>query len=581
MIVLRSVLLVLCYLFTFACLRIGAEGADAYSFRRTFGRVYSLDIPFFLLKRTLQTSPVSKGDGAPLYHQFQGEKIRFIPGKIWDTPLQTRKPQKETPPFLRALNRYKLIYQEIRKTPRTGLVVELESAYGLYDTFVGRFQHGTQFKGGHYYMQGHWEKTAGEEQNRREENIVTRFKADADISKRSKILLTGSYFESSVDLPQLTHVPQHNKTNIQAHAGLQMNFKNYTYAEIQLSGKRSHFNDEQSVSFDMNRYGGHALVKRFWSPKNTLSLESSGWWDRFLQDDEHLETRYYGSGKLVNSYVLRNMIAVETGVQYDYYYSDDLEYTDYFIAPIFTTRLRLLRNTTFYTTYQPSLRFPDFTDLYIRKLYTTVNPEMYSEKFRHDVESGIQQRFGDVLALNVGIFYQAREDMILRIDENNDNLLEYVQSGSARFMGIKTNLQMNLAEQFVQNITYTYTDYEVLSWQENSLIADDPALSGILPYQPNHQVQASVHWLTPLGFAFDLNGIYVSEQFRNRQTQQNHIGKRFFLNVEFIQKLSDRFQVFLLGRNLTNADTYDIIPILDSEEITSSRLFIGGVRFRF
>ena len=103
----------------------------------------------------------------------------------------------------------------------------------------------------------------------------------------------------------------------------------------------------------------------------------------------------------------------------------------------------------------------------------------------------------------------------------------------------------------------------------------------ILPYQPHHQVHASIYWLTPIGFNIDFNGIYISEQFRNWQPKQNHIGARFFLNIALTQELTDNIQVYLLGRNLTDTNTYDIITILDSSEITSSRLFIGGIRFRF
>jgi outer membrane receptor for ferrienterochelin and colicin len=144
-------------------------------------------------------------------------------------------------------------------------------------------------------------------------------------------------------------------------------------------------------------------------------------------------------------------------------------------------------------------------------------------------------------------------------------------------MGIKANLQMNFLEQFVQNVTYTYTTYKLLSQYQDSVNFQDD----ILTYQPTHQIQASLYWTTPFGLSFDVNGIYVSEQFRHTKAEDNRIGERFFLNVTLTQKLTDQLQIYLLGRNLTNTNIYDIIPILDSEEITSSQLFIGGVRFRF
>lgn len=583
----KTVLLRVVILLYIVCLsllyhsRRGTGEAFAQPIQRIFKGRYSSELPFFSLNKFLLSTPAQIEDATRNSTQLQQGKIRFMPGKILSRPLNTLEVSKETPQISRAFNRRKLLPKEPRKKTHTGIIVELESAYGLYDTFIGRFQHGTQFKGAHYYMQGHWEKTDGEYEDRSEENIAARIKVDVDLSKSSTISLNGSYFQSSVDLPQLQDVPQHRKSAIQMMAGWQVNFEGDTDADIQISGEQARFSDQDDATFEMSHYGSQFLIKHLWSTKNTLSLDSTVYWDEYLQEDEHFETRYYETGALVNSFALRNNVAVDTGIQFDYYHSEDLHYTDYLIAPTFTTRFRLLRNTTLYTTYHPRLEFPDFTELYIRKIYTTVNPELHSEKVRHYLESGINQRFGELFSLNIGLFYRESEDILLQIDENNDNILEYAQPGSARFMGIKSNLQMNFAEQFVQNITYTYTTYDLLSWQQFSLTDEDPALDDILPYQPNHQVQASVYWVTPLGFAIDFNGIYISEQFRNRQANQNRIGKRFFLNVELIQKISDKFQVFLLGRNLTNTDTYDIIPILDSEEITSSRLFIGGARLRF
>ncbi len=559
----------------------GTGEAFAQLMDRTSGGPYSSELPFFFLTRRLPATSMQEEDDLKNSRQLRQGKIRFMPGKILGKSLKTPTGKKEIPKISRAFNRRKRLPKEPRKKPHTGIIVELEAAYGLYDTFIGRFQHGTQFKGAHYYMQGHWETTDGEYEDRSEENIAAQFKVDVDLSKSSTVSLDSSYFQSTVDLPQLADVPQHKKSAIQVIADLQVNFEGDTDVDVQISGEQAHFSDEEDMAFGMNRYSSQFLLKHLWSAKNTLSFSAVGYWDESLQEGDHFETRYYTSGMLINSFVLRNNIAVDTGIQFDYYYADDSEPTDSLIAPVVTTRFRLFRNTTLYTTYHPHLKFPDFTDLYIRNIYTTVNPELHSEKIQHYLESGISQRFRDLASLNISLFYRESEHMILQIDENTDNILEYAQPGSAKFIGIKTNLQMNFAEQFVQNITYTYTTYELLSWQRNGLSAEDPFLADILPYQPDHQVQASVYWVTPLGFAIDFNGTYISEQFRNRQAKQNLIGKRFFLNVELFQKISDKFQIFLLGRNLTNTDTYDIIPILDSEEITSSRLFIGGARFRF
>ncbi len=538
-------------------------------------------LPFPSTSRELSSHTSLQGSDTRLYSQLQEQKLRVIPGKIVQTTSLILHEDKERLLFTRRDNRRKIVPRPPLKPNHTGLLVELEAAYGLYDTVVGRFQHGTQLPGAHYYLQGHWEKTRGEVHDRSEEILVGGFTSDADFSPNVNVLLEGSYFESSADLRQLEGVPQHNKADIEARLGMKINFRNYTHLEWYLSGEQARFTDESNMSYDMNRYGAIYALKRFWSPKNTLNIRSAGWWDEYFQEDRQTETRYYGTSSVINSFVLRNILALDTGVQFDYSYSEERGRTDYAISPVATTRIRLFRNTTLYVSYHPSLKFPDFRKLYIKKLYTTVNPDLRPETIRHDVESGINQGIGDVMSLNIAVFFRESEDVILQIDDNNDNILEYTQPYTAQFMGVKANVQMNFAEQFVQTITYTYTDYELLASSHTGMLPQEEAVREVLPYLPNHQIQASVYWMTPLGFAIDFNGIYVSEQYRNRQSSQPHIGKRFFLNIEFIQKISDRFQLFLLGRNLTNTDTYDIIPILDSEEIASSRLFFGGVRFRF
>ncbi len=84
------------------------------------------------------------------------------------------------------------------------------------------------------------------------------------------------------------------------------------------------------------------------------------------------------------------------------------------------------------------------------------------------------------------------------------------------------------------------------------------ALEDHLTYQPNHQVQASVYWSTPFGLSLDFYGTYISEQYRNGEPQYR-IGKRFFLDMTLTQKITDRIQVYVIGRNLTDTNTYDII----------------------
>lgn len=559
-----------------------SEQVSAQQIQRKYYRQKSAsDVPFYGLTRTIPPIFVQGNIEDKTRSPFRYSKLRFAPVKILGKVVNMPEVCKEPPHlFPQTLNRKKPLLKEHITRTSIGAVVELESAYGIYNTFIGRLQHGTQFKGANYSLSGHWEKTDGAQRGDQEENIAASLKVDWDISKSSTVSLKSAYFQSDIALPQLSGNKRHKKSAIQLLAELQVNFDPTIDLSTALSGEQAHFSEHDDVTFAMNSYGGQLHFRYLWSAKNTLSVDSAGYWEEYFQEDEHFENRYYGTSTLLNSVALHDNIALDAGMQFDYYHSEDLPHTEYLIAPVVTTRFHLFRNTTLYVTYHPKLKFPRFTDLYIRKLYTTVNPELYSEKVRHYVESGIKQRFGEALAFNVGFFYHENENVILQIDENSDNILEYAQLGSTDFIGVKANLQMNYLEQFVQNITYTYTKHHIFSGQDIHRLEDD-AYNEILPYQPNHKVDASIYWMTPFGLAIDFNGTYISEQYRNRYSDQRLIGKRFFLSVDITQHITDNFQVFLLGRNLTDTNTYDIIPILDSEEITSARLFLGGFRLRF
>ena len=132
-----------------------------YIQRRYYRKKSTTELPFYGLTRTVSTvsllSPIEDESRGP----FNYSKLRFAPVKILGRVVQTPKSLKEFPHTYWASKRKRIPPRETRK-PHTGVIVELESAYGIYNTFIGRLQHGTQFKGAHYYISGHWEKTDGE-----------------------------------------------------------------------------------------------------------------------------------------------------------------------------------------------------------------------------------------------------------------------------------------------------------------------------------------------------------------------------------------------------------------------------------
>ncbi|MCP4397998.1 MAG: TonB-dependent receptor [bacterium] len=547
------------------------SSASAQCIQRNFDKACSDEFPFLSLQNT-RCFDVYRRALSPIP---PARTISFTPGKSGVRPFKTPATLKKTPRLSSRDNRRKLIAGEARKHTHTGIVLALESGYGLYHTFVGRLRHATQFRGAHYSLTGKWESTNGEEE-KQEKILSAHMNVDVDLSKRAIIALDGSYFQSDADLPQLDGTPRHQKSSLELIADLKINPSSESFSSLSVSGEQAVFTDHGKDTYDMKRLGGKWHYRHLLDIKNTLKLSSKGFLEKQFLEQEDLDTRYYSTSSLIDSLALNNAFTVEAGVLFDSYHSSEFQKTETLLAPLASIRFRVLRKTSIYTSYHPQLVFPDFTQLYIRTLYTTVNPGLHAEKLRHDLEAGIQQAFGDSATLKLGMFYQEREDFILQIDRENDNILEYLQADSARLTGFKANLQMNFRERFVQNFSYIYTQYDELSLSG----IEDVSQQTFLPYQPEHHIQASLSWIAPFNFIVDFNGIYVSEQYRNWQ-KQSRIGARVFLNVALTQKLTEHFQVYLSGRNLSDTDIYDMIPFLDSEEITSSRLFIGGLHLRF
>ncbi len=557
-----------------------AEHAVAQSVQRVISRTSSNALPWFRLRPELASSLSSSSFKPEKRTSASDTKLRFTPVRIRGPERIIAAVTKELPHVSRTFDQKQRLPEPPGSDTRFGVRVELEAGYGDHETLVGYLRHGAQFQGAHYALTGHWERTQNTIPDKREENITTRLTCNIDLTDASSIMLDGGYTQSQVALPQLPGNASHIKSAIQTQAGYQANLTPTLYTAFTASWEDADFRDEHDIESAMMKYGGQFTLRKNWSGKNTLSVEANGGWEQLSQAQTTRATRYYASAALLNSFAMYDRFSLDTGVQLDYYHSEQVPHTNYHIAPIITARWQLFQNTSWYAEYHPRLKIPDFTDLYIRKLYTTVNPELHSEKQQHYIEVGFKQRVGEAFVVNVGGFYHESQDFIVQIDTNADHILEYDHMSSVDFLGVRANVQMNYRERLVQNITYTYTTHSIFSEQHASPSGDD-FRNQILPYQPNHQVQAGLAWTLPLGLTIDVDGLYVSEQYRNRSKEQPPIGRRFFVNIEARQRISENISLFVAGRNVTDISTYDIIPWLNSEDITSSRLFLGGIRVRF
>lgn len=542
-------------------------------------RLAPLMLPFYPIPRNV--SPFEARSFADRQQvPWLASKLRFFPIRIWNSVVPEPTVSKAFPPAPRLAAQDRYSPSETTSRTTIGLVLDVESAYGSGRTFISRLQHGTQFKGAYYSLNAHWETTDSLSGDNPEGTLSTHLKIDWDLSKTAKVFLESTYLQSHIALPQLPGDAEHEKSALETLASYQVNWGPEVTILGDFSWEHAQFTDHSDVRYTLNNYGTQLTGKYLWGNRNLLSLHVQAAWEEFSEENVEFDDRYYGSATLINSLALHERLSLDAGLRTDYYHAEQGDYTDHLLAPVITTRLQLFPKTSLYTTYHPRIDVPRFTDLYIRQFYTLVNPNIHPGKASQWIESGIKQRFGDAFAVNVNLFYQDVQNGLFQIDANADHLLEYEQIPSVDLLGVRANLQLNYHEQFVQDITYTYTKHHIFSEQH----FEDPGeefRNQILTYLPNHQVQTSLYWNAPFGLSVKLSGVYVSEQYRNRLLEAGLIGKRFFVNAELSQRITKRVQLFLIGRNLTDTNTYDIIPLLNSEEITSARLFAGGIRIRF
>ncbi|GAK52838.1 ferric siderophore receptor, putative, TonB receptor family [Candidatus Moduliflexus flocculans] len=543
--------------------------------QRRFAAPYASDIPFLVFPRYPRFTT-----DASSFDVMSVQKTPYLPGDITPSSFTLPVPQKVSPTLSRAAKRRKLRPEERKPKEKTGITLDLDAGYGNGDTFISRFQHGTQFKGAHYTISGHWEQTDGTTQPQEEYVLAGKASFNMDISKQGELRFDGNFFSSDRELSQIVDKPNQKKSAIQAIADLRVNASTESPLRFTFSWERDIFTDYTEQEFFANCYRSDFVAKYLWGRYDTLTFQGQGMIQTVDADEYDSELTVIADTTLANTFVWRDMVVFEFGGRFAYSHAEEQNATDSLLAPLSALRLRLGETTTFYVTYQPTLITPLFSDLYIKTLYTSLNSSLSAETRRHVVESGIQQRFGKTAALNVAAFYQEREHLIALSDENLDYLLTYTQEASARFFGIKAGWQVHFLDQFVHALTYTYTDYEVTS-RDFLLASEETFDQHHLPYQPHHHLQANLSWIAPYGFKMDISGLYVSEQYRNWQSVASTIGGRFSVNISFSQAITDWAQVYALVRNLTDTAAYEISPVLDNEEVTSSRMFLGGIRLRF
>jgi len=571
--ILRGILLFSAWWPLFCTLGIPPCHAASSPLQRRFAAPYAAEIPFLAYPRSPIRTELSSDEDAQ-------QKRPYLPGNMTRGAFIRDASQKTRPVLSRTASRRKLRPEEHLPKEKIGITLDVDAGYGNGSTFISRLQHGTQFKGAHYALAAHWEQTDGTPAPQEEFALNSEVSLDIDLSKQGELRFDGSFFSSDRELSQFSEGSRQKKSAIQAVADLRVNVSTESPLFFTFSWERDTFTDYTGQEFLANHYRGDFTAKYLWGRRDTLTFQGSGIIQDVNEQDQNGEMTVIADTTLTNTFVWRDLVAFELGGRFAYSHAAEQNTTVSQFAPLSTLRLRLGETTTLYATYQTTLVTPLFSDLYIKTLYTTVNSSLSAETMRHIVESGIQQRFGKTTALNVAAFYRERDHLITLSDENLDGLLTYTQEASARFFGLKTGWQIHFLDQFVHTLSYTYTNYEVIDL-DALLPSEQTFKTDLIPYQPHHVVEANVSWLAPVGFKMDISGLYVSEQYRNWQDATSTIGGRFLVNMAFSQRVTEWAQFYALIRNLTDTEASEISPFLDYEEVTSSRIFLGGIRLRF
>lgn len=242
------------------------------------------------------------------------------------------------------------------------------------------------------------------------------------------------------------------------------------------------------------------------------------------------------------------------------------------VSPRLSGLLEITDKTRLRGSVGRSFKSPTISQLYYSTpykhgtYYIQGNPNLNPE-YAIGYSLGIEQEFTDKLLLDLGIFRNDVDDMVVTYDTGQTylgkTLKSYKNVAEAYTQGIELELKADITEELASALSYTFLD------TENKEVKKE------LTYRSKHTAGWRLNYNNKkYGFGTNFGLRYVSSMFKDTANTQETNGY-FVAEIKFIKEITKYAKVSFEIDNLFNTDYGD--PSVDRE----GRTFMGKVNLTF
>ncbi len=184
--------------------------------------------------------------------------------------------------------------------------------------------------------------------------------------------------------------------------------------------------------------------------------------------------------------------------------------------------------------------FPTFSDIYTPWEYSTAEPP-FNPQTSIFAEAGIRYAFSERVRACGTFFRQEIDNLFYWAEDEGDKKWKLYRADNATLSGLKLKLDSKLGRDLFSSVRYILT---------TSSITDKDG-SGQLPYQPTHNLEFTLYYLSISGWKWQLEGNYRGGEVAK---DGNSLEGYFLLNSRAFIPVTDKANIFLAVDNITNAD---------------------------
>lgn len=252
-------------------------------------------------------------------------------------------------------------------------------------------------------------------------------------------------------------------------------------------------------------------------------------------------------------------------------------YTDKFstnLYPGIDIAYLILENTTLFASYNKSLRFPTFTDLYYKSNTNIGNINLNPEK-ADNYEIGVKSDYTSIISFNISAFYRKGTNMIDWIKKPGEEVWNAMNLTDVNSYGIEMTYGFNTKEILSTELfSYLALSYSVMDMNSKSSEADfisayvldymkhklNISLISVLPFEIKANLQFSLEDRAGSYFVYPSNSKvkFAPNAFLDIKLSKEIAGMNFFINA----------------KNLTDTEYYDV-----SNVPQPSREFYFGISY--